>query len=91
MKLHLDTKVIFDSKENPEEVLKKYKNYIQHVHVGDQNLNEPGTINNEHSQIGKALKKINYQKYISLEMRRNINDIEGSISRSVKFIKQNYS
>ena len=50
MKLHLDTKVIFDSKENPEEVVKKYKNYIQHVHVGDQNLNEPGTINNEHSQ-----------------------------------------
>ena len=50
-----------------------------------------GTINqNDHFEIGRSLRDINYEGYITLEMRRNLKDIHGSIKRGVEFIKKNY-
>ena len=89
-KLHLDSKAIFSTKENPNEITKKYGKFLQHVHVGDQNLLEPGTINNDHYKIGEALRNINYSKYISIEMRKNEKDVERSLTRSVSYVKKNY-
>ena len=71
--------------------IKRYKNILAHVHVGDENLLEPGTVNKkEHSEIGKGLRDINYEGYITLEMRRDTTDIKGSIKRGVEFIRKNY-
>ena len=71
--------------------IRRYKNILTHVHVGDEDLLEPGTVNKkEHSEIGKGLRNINYKGYITLEMRRDITDIKGSIKRGVEFIKKNY-
>ena len=90
-KLHLDTKVVFGSNGEIGPKIKRYKTIINHVHVGDENLLEPGTVNKtEHYEIGKGLKDINYKGYITLEMRRDLSDIEGSIKRGVEFIKKNY-
>ena len=89
-RLHLDTKAIFSTKENLEKITKKYKNIIQHVHVGDLNLLEPGKINKNHDKVGLALKNINYSKYVSIEMRKNSNDVEASILRSINYVKTNY-
>jgi D-psicose/D-tagatose/L-ribulose 3-epimerase len=90
-KLHLDTKVLFDSMDKIEPKIERYKNIITHVHVGDENLLEPGIVNKkEHPEIGKSLRDINYEGYITLEMRRNTADIKGSIKRGVEFIRKNY-
>jgi len=89
-KLHLDTKAIFSTKENPEEITKKYKNIIQHVHVGDLKLTEPGKINKNHDKVGLALKNINYSKYVSIEMKKNNNEVKDSILRSINYVKKNY-
>jgi len=89
-KLHLDTKAIFSTKEDVEKIAKKYKNIIQHVHVGDLKLQEPGKINKNHNKIGAALRNINYKKYISIEMRKNDNDTKGSILRSINYVRKNY-
>jgi D-psicose/D-tagatose/L-ribulose 3-epimerase len=89
-KLHLDTKAIFSTKENPNIVVKKYKDIIQHVHVGDLLLLEPGTVNKNHSLVGEALKNIKYSNYISIEMKKNPKDVEGSILRSIRYVKENY-
>ena len=89
-RLLLDTKAIFFSQENPLIVLDKYQKYIQHIHVSDQDLKEPGTINKNHSDIAKAIKNISYNKFLSLEMRRVSGDEVNSIKRSIKFIKKNY-
>ena len=90
-KLHLDTKVLFGLEEKIRFNIKRFKKIINHVHVGDENLLEPGTINkNDHLEIGKSLRDINYEGYITLEMRRNLKDIHGSIKRGVEFIKKNY-
>ena len=78
------------SQENPLIVLDKYQKYIQHIHVSDQDLKEPGTINKNHSDIAKAIKNISYNKFLSLEMRRVSGDEVNSIKRSIKFIKTNY-
>ncbi len=90
-KLHLDTKVLFGLNGKISQKIKKYKEIINHVHIGDENLLEPGTVNKtEHLEIGKVLKEINYKGYATLEMRRDLSDIEGSIKRGVEFIKKNY-
>ena len=90
-RLHLTSKVFFNQDLSINSKIKKYRKIIKHVHVGDQNLAEPGTINKiEHCKIGEALRNINYDGYITLEMKRNLTDIEGSIRRGVEFIKKNY-
>ena len=89
-KLHLDTKAIFSTREDPEKITKRYKGIIQHVHVGDLKLEEPGKINKNHDKIGLALRNINYTKYISIEMKKNVNDVDGSIVRSINYVKKNY-
>ena len=89
-KLHLDTKAVFGLKKIIKTTIYKYKDLIKHVHVSDENLSEPGTINREHEEIGKSLREINYKGFVTLEMRRNLGDIKGSIERGVKFIKEKY-
>ena len=54
--------------------MQKYGDLIEHVHVSDENLNAPGSVNQgkEHFLISQALKSINYKKFISIEMRKKI-------------------
>ncbi len=89
-KLHLDTKALYDTKENPQKIIEKYHKIIQHVHIGDKNLTEPGTFNKNHKLIGDALNKIKYKKFISLEIKKNEKDTKNSIIRSIQFMKKNY-
>jgi len=89
-KLHLDTKALFSTKENPNEIISKFKNIIQHVHISDKNLKEPGSINNSHRNIGNALKKINYSNFLSIEMKKPDNEIKKVITRSILYVKENY-
>jgi len=90
MKLHIDTKAFFATNENPDEIINKYKNVIQHVHISDKSLKEPGSINTGHKKIGKALNKIKYSKYLSIEMRKQEKNVKEAIIRSVLFVKENY-
>ena len=89
-KLHLDTKTIFYTQENLENIMKKYGDLIEHVHVSDENLNAPGSVNQgkEHLLISKALKSINYKKFISIEMRKKNID---TLTNSIDFIKKTYT
>ena len=50
-KLHVDTKAIFYTKEKPSDIFNSYDSIIQHIHISDQELKEPGTINKNHSEI----------------------------------------
>ena len=86
-RLHLDTKTIFSNNEDINKITREYGDLIQHVHVSDDDLREPGTVNKNHQSIGKSLKKINYNKFLSIEMKKNnIN----SIINSINFVKNNY-
>ena len=89
-KLHLDTKTLFSALEDPEKIINNYINVIQHVHVSDQDLNEPGTKNKGHDKIGAALRNANFNKYVSIEMRKKEQDNEEAIKNSICFVRKNY-
>ena len=89
-KLHLDTKALFSTKEAPDKIVNKFHKIIQHVHISDENLKEPGTINTGHKEIGNALNKINYSNYLSIEMRKPQKNVKESITRSILFVQENY-
>lgn len=88
-KLHLDTKTFFYTKEDPMMIVDKYGEFLQHVHISDENLQQPGLINkiDDHKSIINSLKKINYNKYVSIEMRKN--NIQSLID-GIRFVKNNY-
>lgn len=90
LKLHIDTKTFLLSDESIDENIEKYNSIIKHVHISDKNLNILKDDKHVHKQFAKALKKINYNQYLSLEMKRVENDEINSIKKSVNFIKENY-
>ena len=90
LKLHIDTKSFLLSKESIENNIIKFGQIIKHVHISDKNLNELNDDTEIHKELANSLIKINYNEYLSLEMRRIENNEFNSIKNSVKFIKENY-
>ena len=86
-KLHLDTKTLFYTKEHTNGAIESFGDLIQHVHVSDDDLNQPGTINKDHKIISNYLKKIDYNKYLSIEMKKNSLK---SLKNGIKFVKNTY-
>lgn len=88
-RLHLDTKTVFTTKEDMSMFVENYGDLIQHVHVSDDDLNEPGSVNKneEHINLSQYLKKIKYENFLSIEMKKNgIN----ALKRGIKFVKSTY-
>ena len=90
LKLHIDTKSFLISGENIDKNIQKFNTLIEHVHVSDKNLNILTKDKHIHKEFAKSLNKINYNKYISLEMKQEINNEKDSIIKSIDFIKENY-
>lgn len=90
LKLHIDTKSFLISSENIEESIQKYSKLINHVHISDKNLNILKDDKQIHKQFAMSLNKINYNKYLSLEMKQNKDNEVKSIKDSISFIKENY-
>jgi sugar phosphate isomerase/epimerase len=90
LKLHIDTKSFLLSKESIENNIIKFGQIIKHVHISDKDLNELNDDTEIHKELANSLIKINYNEYLSLEMRRIENNEINSIKKSVKFIKENY-
>lgn len=81
--VNADMGTIIYNKENPH-VIKTYKNVINHIHISQPGL-EYITSCQEYSTLKKVLEKIEYDGYISIEMK-NQNDLE-KVKQAVLFIK----
>lgn len=57
-----------DEKEPLDALIQKYAPYIRHVHVNELDGRHPGTGKLDYVGAFKALKKINYQGWVSLEV-----------------------
>ena len=70
-------------------IMNEYGDFLQHVHISDENLQRPGLINSidEHKIFINSLKKNKYNKYLSIEM---IRDKTSSIVEGIRFVKNNY-
>ena len=87
LKLHLDTKTIFENKEDLESIFDKYHDQIQHFHISELGLIEIGKSKNNHMSIAECLRKKNYKKFVSIEMKKT--DMATIVS-SINFVKNHY-
>ena len=66
--LLLDTKAMTFLEEDRPDVIRKYGHYLRHYHANDANLKGPGWGDVDFVPIFNALRDINYDKYVSVEV-----------------------
>lgn len=86
---HFDTGGMFLSNENYNKSLQSNAKLISHLHVSEKNLLPLSISDIDHKAIGFTLKKICYNKIISLEMKRGDNNIY-DLSQSVELLNEFY-
>lgn len=89
--LHLDAKAMMDVNEEYQKVFDNYGSILKHFHVGDPELKPPGTVTNEHVKIANALKRSNYNGYVSIEMKKGMNPSKKVIKNAVEYVRKIYS
>lgn len=84
LKVNIDMGTMIYNKENPH-LVKTYKTVINHIHISAPNLEyiKPCT---EYKTLKKVLSKIDYDGYISVEMK-NQGDIE-KVKQAVLYLKE---
>ena len=88
--LNLDTSTIILNNNDFKEVLDYSKQYIRHVHISSPNFQEINKI--DHEKISKLLNEINFQGYVALEMKPNINDNNlETLKRNISIMTKYYS
>lgn len=89
-RLHLDAKALISAEENLDQILDQYGRLLQHFHVGDPGLTPPGSTGANHAPFGRALRRIDYRGYVSIEMRRGEGDTREAVLTSVAYVMKNY-
>lgn len=67
-RLLLDTKAMTFEKEGRAATIRRYGKYLAHYHANDENLEGPGWGEVDFAPIFQALKDINYDGYMSVEV-----------------------
>ncbi len=88
--LHIDCKGLIDESEYNAPYLEESFSRAKHVHVRDSGLKPPGTTGFDHSLISKRINKSGYSRFLSVEMRRVDEDVEGAIGRALEYVKHVY-
>lgn len=86
VKVNIDFGTILYNKENPH-LIKTYKNTVNHIHLSVPNLEYVQKIK-EHATLKKVLDKIDYDGYLSIEMK-NQNDM-AKVQKAVLYLKENF-
>lgn len=87
-RLLLDTKAMTTEKEDRATLIRKYASYLAHYHANDANLNGPGWGDVDFAPIFQALKEIDYQDYVSVEVFKFEPGPEAIATRSLEYMKQ---
>jgi sugar phosphate isomerase/epimerase len=67
-KLHLDVKAMSDEQLPIPEIIKKGAKYLKHFHANDKNLRGPGQGDVDFTPIIRALKDVEYDGWLSVEV-----------------------
>jgi len=86
--LILDTKAMVDEPLGRPETIKKYAGYLKHFHANDENLKGPGFGRVNFAPIFEALKAIDYQEYVSVEVFDFDMGAVGIAGRSFEYMEQ---
>ena len=86
--LLLDTKAMSFLPETRAYYIKKYASFLKHYHANDQNMEGPGFGDTDFGPIFKALKEIQYDGYVSVEVFKFDPGPEAIAQRSLAYMKQ---
>lgn len=90
--LHLDAKAMCGAEyESPDTIIRKNADVMKHFHANDRNLRGPGTGDVDFTPIATALKEINYNGYVSVEVFDYTPDADTIAKESISYLKHVFS
>ena len=87
-KLMLDTKAMTFEEESRADLIRKYASHLCHYHANDENLNGPGWGDVDFAPIFQALKDIDFDGYVSVEVFEFEPGPEAIAKKSLEYMKQ---
>jgi len=90
IQLQIDTGTMLINKEDPYEVISECLPFIGHFHISEPFLNLVGSTES-HVLIAAALKQLNYQGWLSIEMKNKVmdNDVD-AVKAALDFVAHTY-
>lgn len=91
-KVHLDAGTIGVNNENFQEAIRLAFSNLKHFHLSEKNfepLQDSGII--DHEKVAKTLCSLNYNKWVSIEMKSNGKDNKERIEQSLSVASRYYS
>lgn len=90
-RLHLDAGVMALNNEEYEKSIERAFEYMEHFHVSEPYLQKIGIGETNHIRIANHLKKLNYDKWVSIEMRDGLGQSNQSVvSDSLGYVTEKY-
>jgi sugar phosphate isomerase/epimerase len=86
--LLLDTKAMAFEEEDRPALIRKYAKYLAHYHANDENLNGPGFGDVDFGPIFEALRDIDYQGYMSVEVFKFELGPETIATKSIEYLRK---
>jgi sugar phosphate isomerase/epimerase len=86
--LLLDTKAMEFEKDDRATLIRRYAKYLKHYHANDTNLNGPGWGDVDFAPIFQALKDIDYDAYVSVEVFKFEPGPEAIATKSLDYMRK---
>jgi len=90
-RLHLDVKAMSSEDKPIPQIIQESREELVHVHANDPNLRGPGFGEVDFVPIAEALKKIGYDRYVSVEVFDYRPDGHTIASQSLEYLKRTFS
>ena len=84
IKVNVDFGTIIENRENIETIFDNI-NLVNHIHISEPNLLKIEE-RKEHKELAKFLKSIDYDKYVSIEMKQT--ESINNIINVIKYVKE---
>ncbi len=86
--LLLDTKAMAFQTEDRPALIRRCAKYLKHYHANDANMNGPGWGDVDFGPIFQALRDINYDRYVSVEVFKFEPGPEAIATRSIEYMRR---